>query len=65
MKKLTGREKEVIQWTADGKTAWEIAKILQISERTVNFHANNAKSKFNVATKSQAAIEALRRGIIQ
>jgi len=65
MKKLTKREKEVIQWIANGKTAWEIAVILNIKERTVNFHANNAKKKFNVSTRSQVAVEALRQGIIK
>ena len=64
MKKLTTREKEVLQWIASGKTAWEISKILNIAERTVNFHSNNAKEKFNVATRSQAVVEALRRGLI-
>ena len=35
---MTLREKEVLRWTAEGKTAYEIGQILQVSERTVNFH---------------------------
>jgi len=39
--KLSNREIEVLRWTADGKTSSEISCILNIAERTVNFHINN------------------------
>ena len=65
MKKLTSREKDVLKWVANGKTAWEIATILNVTERTVNFHANNAKAKFGAASRGQAALEAFRLGLIE
>lgn len=61
---LTEREVEILQWTATGKTAWEIGSILNISERTVNFHLQNAMGKFGVHNKVHAAAKALSIGLI-
>lgn len=55
---LTARETEVLRWTADGKTSGEIAQFTGISERTVNFHINNAIEKLGVANKTAAAVKA-------
>lgn len=62
--RLTPREAEILRWTADGKTAYEISVILAITERTVNFHLNNTISKFNVTNKIAAAVQAVVHGII-
>lgn len=51
---LTPREYEYLQWTAKGKSAWEIGCILGIKERTAAFHLDNAKKKLGVRTKNQA-----------
>lgn len=56
---LTDREKECLKWTADGKTAWEIGRILSIAERTVVFHLNNVVQKLNAANKTQAIVRAV------
>lgn len=61
---LTSREKEVLCWTAEGKTAYEIAQILDVSERTVNFHVNNAISKLETSNKTQAAVKATALGML-
>ena len=61
---LTEREVEILQWTAVGKTAWEIGSILNISERTVNFHLQNAMGKFGVHNKTHAAAKAMSAGLI-
>lgn len=61
---LTEREVEILQWTAIGKTAWEIGSILNISERTVNFHLQNAMGKFGVHNKVHAAAKAMSIGLI-
>lgn len=42
---LTKREREVMLWTTEGKTAWEISTILECTERTVNAHLKNAMDK--------------------
>lgn len=62
--KLTAREAEVLRWTADGKTAFEISVILDITERTVNFHLNNVVSKFGVNNKIAATVQAVLAGLI-
>lgn len=61
---LTLREKEILRWTAEGKTAYEISQILSISERTVNFHINNVISKLGSANKTQAAVKAAALGML-
>jgi DNA-binding CsgD family transcriptional regulator len=62
--KLTPRELEVLRWTLDGKTAWEVAQILKISERTAVLHLTNATHKLGANGKHQAAVKALRLGLI-
>lgn len=61
---LTTREKEVLRWTAEGKTSAEIAQILGVTERTVNFHLCNSMQKLNVNNKVSAAIRAVMLGIL-
>ena len=61
---LTNREKECLLWAADGKTTWETAQILNISERTVVFHVQNAAGKLNVANRQQAVARAISNGLI-
>ena len=62
---LTEREKECLLWTTEGKTSWEIAQILNISERTVVFHLNNAVKKLNVSNKQHAVARAISLGHIK
>lgn len=61
---LTAREVEILKWTAEGKTAWEIGSILTISERTVNFHLQNDMVKFGVHNKTHAAAKAMSYGML-
>lgn len=61
---LTPREREVLCFTGDGKTSYEIASILGISIGTVNFHVNNILAKLDVNNKLQAAVKAVRLGLI-
>lgn len=62
--KLSKREREILQWTGEGKTSAEIAMILSISENTVNFHQKNMQKKFNAPNKTQIACYAAAIGII-
>jgi DNA-binding response OmpR family regulator len=55
---LNDREIETLTWAARGKTSAEIAQILGLSKRTVDFHIDNARDKLGVATRIQAAIKA-------
>lgn len=61
---LTGRQVEVLRWTADGKTSDEIAQILDISKRTVNFHIRNASTRLHANNKNSAVALASRLGIL-
>lgn len=61
---LSKREIEVLRWTAEGKTSGEVADILRIAERTVNFHINNALVKLNASNKTAAAIRASVLGLL-
>jgi LuxR family transcriptional activator of bioluminescence operon len=62
---LTEREKECLLWAAEGKTGWEIANIVSISERTVTFHLQNAAQKMGVVNRQQAISRALSMGLIE
>jgi len=61
---LTDREIEILKWTVEGKTAWEVGAILKISERTVNFHIRNVMEKFGVHNKTHAAAKAMNMGLL-
>lgn len=62
--RFSKREKEILKWTAEGKTSSEIAIILSISENTVNFHQKNMQKKFNAPNKTQIACYAAATGLI-
>ena len=62
--KLTAREKEVLNWTREGKSAWAVGQILSMSEHTVNFHLRNAMGKLNVSGKHMAILRAMSLGLI-
>lgn len=55
---LSSREVECLQWLASGKTLFEAATILGISERTLRYHINNARERLGVATTVQAVVAA-------
>lgn len=63
--KLNDREIETLTWVARGKTSAEIAKILELPKRTVDFHIDNARIKLGVATRTQAAIKAVTGKLIE
>ncbi len=61
---LTAREVEVLGALATGKTNKEIAAELFITEGTVKSHVNNILEKLGVRDRTEAVMEALRRGIL-
>ncbi len=60
---LTGREVEVLRLVAQGQSNQEIAAVLMISEATVRTHVSNILSKLHLASRTQAALYALREGL--
>ncbi len=61
---LSTREAEVLRWCAAGKTSWEIAEILHISERTVNFHLSKIAGRFGVKGRLAACAVAISSRLI-
>ena len=61
---LTAREREILRWTSEGKTAEIIGKILNISTRTVNFHISNVLIKLVAVNKVQAVAKARTFGLL-
>ena len=55
---LSDREIETLTWVARGKTSAEIAQILGLSKRTVDFHVENARTKLSATTRIEAAVKA-------
>jgi DNA-binding response OmpR family regulator len=62
---LSQRELDVLTWSARGKTSDEIAGILELSKRTVDFHMDNARAKLGVATRIQAVVKAISGKLIE
>ena len=62
---LNDREVETLTWAARGKTSAEIAQILGLSKRTVDFHIDNAREKLGAATRVEAAIKAATGRLIE
>lgn len=62
---LSDRELEVLDLIAKGKSNQQIATALFITEGTVKFHVNNILSKLGVNDRTQAALAAIKRGIVE
>jgi len=61
---LTDREIEVLCLVAHGKSNREISDRLTISEATVRTHVSNILAKLNLCSRTQAALYALREGLV-
>jgi len=61
---LTAREREVLQLLSAGLTNKEIAHRLGITEHTVKFHVNAILGKLAAETRTEAVVQAARRGLI-
>jgi DNA-binding NarL/FixJ family response regulator len=62
---LNDREVEALTWVARGKTSAEIAQILGLSKRTIDFHVDNARAKLGATTRTQAVMKAADGGLIE
>jgi DNA-binding NarL/FixJ family response regulator len=61
---LTPRQREVLQLIAEGKTAKEIAKLLNISIKTVEFHKATLMDELGLRTTAELTRYALMNGIV-
>lgn len=62
---LSPREKEVLTWAARGKTSWETAQLLGLTEKTVKFYTRNACRRLNAQNKTHAVATCMQLGLIQ
>ncbi|WP_458071807.1 LuxR family transcriptional regulator [Rhodanobacter sp. BL-MT-08] len=62
--RLSLRELEVLRWSAEGKTADEIGRILGIATRTVTFHITSTLAKLNATNKTHAVTKAFLFGLL-
>ena len=61
---LTDREHDCLAFVAEGKTDWEIANLLGISEATTRFHLNNARKKLGAVNRAQAVARFAMLGLL-
>ncbi len=62
--RLTQREREVLTWSAIGKTSAEVAEIMNLSKRTVDEYAVRAARKLRAQNKTHAVVKALQQRLI-
>ena len=62
---LTAREREILALVAAGMSNKEIAAELVISERTARTHVSNVLGKLNLTSRTQAALVAVREGLVE
>jgi NarL family two-component system response regulator LiaR len=60
---LTGRELDILRLIAQGRSNKEIAELLVITEMTVRTHVSNVLGKLHLASRTQAALFALKEGL--
>ncbi len=62
---LTEREKQVVQLLSEGLSNKLIADRLGISDHTAKFHVNGVMMKLGSSTRTEAVVEAMRRGLVR
>jgi DNA-binding NarL/FixJ family response regulator len=63
-KEMTPRQKEIVQLLAEGRSMKEIADILALSEKTVEFHKHQIRESFNLHSTADLVLFALKQGLI-
>jgi DNA-binding CsgD family transcriptional regulator len=61
---LSPRETQTMNWVARGKSSWEIAQILGIAEKSVEFYVDCAKRKLHASNRTHAVVKAAMLGLI-
>lgn len=62
--RLSPREQECLFWISEGKTAWECAIILGLSQHTVRFYLESARAKLRAASNTHAVSIAIQAGLL-
>lgn len=61
---LSKRGREILAWVAEGKSAAEIGRVLHLSDRTIEWHIEEAMKKLGASTRTHAVVLAIRDGLI-
>jgi len=62
--KMTSRQKEIVQLLGEGRSMKEIADLLDLSEKTVEFHKHHVMKAFNLQNNADLVLFALKQGLI-
>jgi DNA-binding CsgD family transcriptional regulator len=63
--RLSAREREVLLWFAEGKSAEDVAGILNIAAATVMYHYRGVAARYGTLNRTHTVVEAIRRGALQ
>lgn len=63
--KLTERELECVFWACEGKTTWEMAQIVGVAARTINFHLTSVIKKLGASNRQHAVAKAIMYGLVK
>ena len=63
-KEMTPRQRGIVQLLAEGRSMKEIAALLDISEKTVEFHKHHIMKAFNLESNADLVLFALKQGLI-
>jgi DNA-binding NarL/FixJ family response regulator len=63
-KEMTPRQRAIVQLLAEGRFMKEIASLLGLSEKTVEFHKHNVMKAFNLENNADLVLFALKQGLI-
>jgi DNA-binding NarL/FixJ family response regulator len=63
-KELSARQRGIVQMYAEGRPAKEIAYVLNLSQKTVEFHKRHIMEAFNLQSNAELVLFALKRGLI-
>jgi DNA-binding CsgD family transcriptional regulator len=63
--RLTSRELECLHWVTGGKNCRDMGTIMGITEQTARWYLKSARSKLDCVTSAQAAIKAIKLGLMQ
>jgi DNA-binding NarL/FixJ family response regulator len=64
LKEMTPRQRQIVQLLAEGRPMKEIADVLAVSEKTVEFHKHHIRELFNLHSTADIVLFALKQGLI-
>jgi DNA-binding NarL/FixJ family response regulator len=63
-REMTPRQREIVQLLAEGRPNKEVASLLDLSEKTVEFHKQHIRQSFNLHSNADLVLFAVKQGLI-